>query len=101
MNLRRLWQHDLFRVSLLVLMCTFFFLFHIWMRTLSVTTGYEVGALRRDVLKLESDLSRERVDQNRLMGPESLQRLVADFAEQGSVFRAPQSAQLIYATSKP
>lgn len=100
MRIGRYLDRALFKISAFALLCVGFFIFHIWMRTLALTTGFEVGESRRGIAKLESELAEARVERNRVMGPEHLQRLVGDFAAQGVVFQPPKAAQLIYSKAR-
>lgn len=90
----------LLNVGLLVLICVLFFVFHIWFRTLALTTGYEVGTLRRDFRDLESELAILKVEKVKLMGPESLQKLVQEMKYRGVNFESPEASQLIYTKSR-
>jgi hypothetical protein len=77
-------------------MCVVFFVFHIWMRTLVLTEGYEVGERRHELADLESQYMALKVERNRLMGPGSLEKVVTRFAEKGVVFRAPHPDEIHY-----
>lgn len=90
----------LLNVILLVVICVSFFIFHIWFRTVALTTGYEVGNARKEIRILESEWAQLKVEKVKLMGPESLQKWVLDMKERGIVFEAPQSSQLIYTKSR-
>ena len=81
-------------------LCVLFFIFHIWFRTVALTTGYEVGHLRGRIRQLESELAQLKVERVKLMGPESLQQLVLDMKAKGIVFEAPQASQLVYTKSR-
>lgn len=84
------------RVLALVVLGMGFFVFHVWVRTQSLATGYEVGELRRRVNELEAEAAALRVERGRIMGPDNLARLVRDWEAQGTYFEAPKSSQLIY-----
>jgi hypothetical protein len=84
------------RILGLALMCLGIFLFHIWFRTLVVTQGFELGRVRREVQKLESELASIKSEKSRLMGPQSLEQWVQTFREAGIEFERPQDAQLKY-----
>lgn len=90
----------LLNVIFLVGICVSFFIFHIWFRTVALTTGYEVGNSRKEIRALESELAQLKVERVRLMGPESLQKWVQDMKERGIVFEAPTASQLIYTKSR-
>jgi hypothetical protein len=77
-------------------MCVVFFIFHIWMRTLVLTKGYEVGERRHEVADLESQYMALKVERSRLMGPGSLEKVVKRFEERGIVFRAPLPDEIHY-----
>ena len=92
------------RILALALMCLGIFLFHIWFRTLVVTQGFELGRMRREVQKLESDLASLKAEKSRLMGPQSLEQWVKTFRDAGIEFERPLDAQLKYISpegSKP
>jgi len=80
-------------------MCVGFFLFHIWFRTRVVTKGYEVAELRSELAKLESQSASLKVQKNRLKSSSNLERIVSDFAQEGHVFKNPESNQVFYLQS--
>ncbi len=84
------------RILALVVLGVGFFVFHVWVRTRSLATGYVVGEQRRRVNELEAEAAALRVERGRIMGPENLARLVKDWEAQGTRFEAPKSSQLIY-----
>jgi hypothetical protein len=84
------------RVLLFALMCVGFFIFHIWMRTLVLTKGFEVGQRQRELARLDSEYMTVKVAFERLVSPENLQKQVERFARRGVDFASPTTAQLMY-----
>lgn len=91
----------LVHVTGLAVLVVGFFIFHIWFRTLVLTSGYEVGARRKAVAALESELAAVRVERTKMMSPENLHRLVEDWEHRGTAdFSAPESSRLIYSAAR-
>jgi hypothetical protein len=90
-------QKVVFKVLGFGLLCVFFFLFHIWLRTRVVTLGYEVSVERERLRALESEMAGAKVLRARRMGPDSLERFVKVRESQGEILAPPKPDQLHYA----
>ena len=90
-------QRGILNVFAFAFLCVGFFIFHIWLRTLTVTKGFEVGDGRRELRNLEAQLANLKVEKNRQMGPERLESLARDFKARGATFEAPRPPQIFYA----
>ncbi len=84
------------KVLLLAFFCVLAFLFHIWFRTKVLTSGYQVGRLRHDIAKLESQIISLGVEKNRVFGPDQLENLVQQYESRGLKLKSPQKSQMIY-----
>jgi cell division protein FtsL len=89
-------QIRVFKLLLLAVLVGVSFVLHIWLRTHVTQLGFEVAAQKRERRKLDAELSQLKVERTRLMGPESLDRLVESLRSEGLVFDSPKSGQLIY-----
>ncbi len=89
-------QKRVLKLLVLALFVGLFFILHIGLRTHVTQLGFEVAAQKRERRKLDAELSQLRVERTRLMGPESLDRMVESLRQQGVVYSAPRGDQLIY-----
>ncbi len=89
-----------FKVLLMVVICVFVFLAHIWVRTLILKKSYQIGDLKKDLVGVESEIANLTVEKNTLLSSSSLEKLTERFQAKGHVFRSPESHQLIYVKSK-
>ena len=80
----------------LILICSGFFIAHIWARTWVVKKSYQIGDLRKEVRKLEADLVATVVEKNKIMGPKNLQSWVSRFQLEGIYFQKPQVSQVYF-----
>lgn len=64
------------KISLMLGMCFVMMLFHVWLRSLTVAEGYRVGQIRRELKKVKAQVLELHVQENQLMGPVRLERIV-------------------------
>jgi hypothetical protein len=88
------------KVLSLVVLSVLFFLFHIWLRTWTMSQGFDVGRHQKNIARLQAELVALRVKKNEIMGPRQLEKLVQDFQERGVAFSQPEYWQLIYLNSE-
>ena len=84
------------KVLVLAGVCVGSFLLHIALRTQTVSLGFRVGKQRSEIGKLEAELFSVKVKRNRLMGPESLEKMVNQGPNMFSEFIQPKADQLVY-----
>jgi cell division protein FtsL len=89
-------QTRVLKLLLLAVLVGVSFILHIWLRTHVTQLGFEVAAQKRERRKLDAELSQLKVERTRLMGPESLDRLMESLRREGIVFETPRASQLIY-----
>jgi hypothetical protein len=80
----------------MVLLCVLFFIFHIWSRTWIVKKSYEIGDLKKQQTKFESELAAVTVEKNVVMSSQNLEKWVERFRQKDIILQSPRSVQIIY-----
>lgn len=78
------------------ILCVSFFIFHIWFRTTVLTQGYRLAKKQSEIVALESELVKLRIERSILQSPENLEKWANYFQKKGLAIDRPQSNQLIY-----
>ncbi len=84
------------RILLLCALVVSSFILHIGLRTAIVTEGYKVSTARKELARLEDRRMALRVDRDRLLAPQNLEKLVNIYSREGIDFSPPKPGRLIF-----
>lgn len=87
---------DSIKVLAFVMMVVGFFIFHTWIRTEALTTGYELGIIQKRIKSLDSQRHSLKIERSRQLSPDNLEKWAENFSQRGEPFQNPANDQIFY-----